>query len=94
MKKAFIILATVFTLILIPNIEIDKGICRDGAGNGKIIDSTYGVVLPYNYISYKGIAKERETVYTMTVFDLRWPNEDNFLLVMDYNKNTKQLSIR
>lgn len=93
MKKALI---TVFTLALVIsafNPLVTVGHCTDGAGNGHIDFSTDGIVEPYTYISYEGIAAEDETVITLSLVN-PIHGEDDFIFIADYNTNTHTLSTR
>ena len=96
MKKSIyyglIALATLTVLRFRPVLSL--GTCIDYDGNGHIEKSTDGVQEPYTYISYYGIAEKGQKVITLDIFNPLNNYCDDTILVMDYNTNTKKISIR
>lgn len=90
MKKAKIILVAVLIMVfrLIARSEIDKGICLNDNGDGKL----YNGEPYYNYISYK--YTDANPGDELITYDLLNPfnNEcDDYLFRIDYNTNTHKV---
>lgn len=93
MKKAKIILVAVLIMVfrLIARSEIDKGICLNDNGDGRL----YNGEPYYNYISYKYTdAKPGNELIT---YDLLNPFNnycDDIVIRIDYNTTTKHISFK
>ena len=69
-------------------VEMFLGICVDGAGNGKILNT----VTNYNYISYRGLnIQEGDIILSFCLHDPAGHGEDDIISREDYVIDTNQL---
>ena len=94
MKKTLIILTILTLLLILFRPVISSGTCLNAAGDGHLDKSTVKLHEPYTYISYRNIAAAGEKVITLDIKNPLSSEYDDLILVMDYNTNSKKLSIR
>ena len=94
MKKTLIILTILTLLLILFRPVISSGTCLNAAGDGHLDKSTVKLHEPYTYISYRNIAAAGEKVITLDIKNPLSSEYDDLILVMDYNTNSKKLTIR
>ena len=94
MKKTLIILTILTLLLILFRPVLSSGTCLNAAGDGHLDKSTVKLHEPYTYISYRNIAAAGEKVITLDIKNPLSREYDDLILVMDYNTNSKKLTIR